>query len=100
MTCPINDDTNDITLNYARNNQLWLDDFANVFEKMITTGYNTDELISFHVPIDTFNINNNNNNNNDVSFQQYVNIHISVYKLKYKFFSVNKQLNSNSNRYG
>eukprot|EP01083_Nonionella_stella_P174433 604680_1 len=49
-TCPLNPVTKDVTLNYARHNQLWLDDFADAFERMITTGYTRDELVAVHVP--------------------------------------------------
>ena len=38
-SCADNDDTLGLVQVYSRNNQLWLDDFADVFEKMIQTGY-------------------------------------------------------------
>merc|ERR1712190_42936 len=36
---------------YATDNQLWLDEFAEVFEKLITMGYDTDELSVVWWPI-------------------------------------------------
>lgn len=45
--CPINNITFNIVNEYANDNQKWLTDFAAVFDKLIKTGYNGDELTVF-----------------------------------------------------
>lgn len=49
-TCPLNPSTKDITMEYARENQIWLDDFAVIMERLLLTGYNRNELLGLHVP--------------------------------------------------
>lgn len=43
-TCSINSETAEITENYAKYNQWWLNDFVYAYIKMITVGYNKDDL--------------------------------------------------------
>lgn len=52
-TCPLNPSTKDITAIYARENQIWLNDFADAFELLITTGYATQDLLAIHIPPST-----------------------------------------------
>lgn len=50
-TCPLQDGyIKDVTLSYARNNGLWLQDFAYSWERMITAGYDRHDLQVYHVP--------------------------------------------------
>jgi len=46
-----NDYIKDITYSYAKNNQLWLNDFAQVWEMLILTGWNKNELYKYEVPL-------------------------------------------------
>eukprot|EP01084_Bolivina_argentea_P265791 450654_1 len=52
-TCPLNPSAQDLTKSYARNNQLWLNDFADAFDFLVTSGYNRNQLLSVHVPPST-----------------------------------------------
>eukprot|EP01084_Bolivina_argentea_P120405 213415_1 len=70
--CPVNSDIRSIVEQYAAQNQLFLDRFAAVFEKLIKTGYSDNELVvvgsggsnSINNNINNAATNNNNNNNN------------------------------------
>eukprot|EP01084_Bolivina_argentea_P213961 363286_1 len=49
VTCPTDgcpeSDVVDIVIEYANDNQIWLDDFADVWEKLILSGYDANDLI-------------------------------------------------------
>ena len=44
--CPFNEITRQIVLAYAQDEQLWLNDFAQAFNKLIHIGYGPDELVA------------------------------------------------------